>query len=76
MIGLDRLKDGAYLLEHPEGPCWVLIRKGRIVRAEQYVAEIDRIIVWPADIARQWQANIGLTMRDLKEGVMLAGSGA
>lgn len=72
MIGLDRLKDGAYTLDHPEGPCWVLIRGGRIVRAEQFVAELNRIVVWPADVARQWALNVKLAAADLRKGVMFA----
>lgn len=52
MIGLRGLPDGGHLLEHPDGPLWVLVRKGRIVRGEIYQVTANRLRGWPNDNPR------------------------
>jgi hypothetical protein len=63
LIGLANLPDGAHTLKHPRGLLWLLVRQGRLVRAELYVPVLDRIEVWPADVLRAWAVNAPLAGR-------------
>jgi hypothetical protein len=73
MIGLLNLPNGAWTVQHPRGPMWVLVRKGHIVRAELYDPVTNRIEVFPRDLSRQWAVNVRLAAGEIAEGVLLAG---
>jgi hypothetical protein len=52
---------------------WVLVRGGKIVRAELYDPTRNRIEVFPADVGRSWAVNVDLAAGEIAEGVILAG---
>lgn len=66
MIGLRDLLDGAHLLQHPHGPIWVLIRQGRVIRAEWFDPESQAIVVWGS---RDWRNASTIGREKLRRGL-------
>jgi hypothetical protein len=73
VIGLVTLPNGAWTVAHPRGPLWLLIRRGKIVRAELYDNETGHIVIWPNDVTIIGQVAVDLREAVIAEGVVLAG---
>lgn len=73
MIGLAGLPDGAHTVEHPRGPLWLLVRKGRIVRCEWYDREKEAIVAWPGDGRAKPVTTRGVVIKAFRIGGEAAG---